>query len=140
MGKCFCVHGGQEQRNLGPSNFKFLCKPGNALYCIVYEQHGSKNHPGGIKDFHAENKGVKCYAVADNAPECLVFLLNVYMKHLLKYAFQNDVLYLRPKIKCPSDPDAPKFEEKCVGKNTFASMMKDITGEAGLSMKQITKP
>ena len=79
---------------------------------------------------------VKCYAVPDNAPGCLVFLLNIYMKHLPKYAFQNDVLYLRPKIKWPSDPDAPRFEEKCVGKNTFASMMKDISGEAGLSMKQ----
>ena len=55
VGKCFCVRGGQEQRNLGPSNFNFLCKPGNDPYCVVYEEHGSKIHPGGIKDFHAEN-------------------------------------------------------------------------------------
>ena len=53
------------------------------------------------------------------------------MKHLPKYAFENDVLYLWPKIKWPSDPDAPWFEEKPVGKNTLASMMKDMSGEAG---------
>ena len=41
VGKCFCVHGGQEQRNLGPSNFRFLCKPGNDLYFVVYEEHVS---------------------------------------------------------------------------------------------------
>ena len=51
VGKCFCVCGGQEQRNLGPSNFKFLCKPGIDPYCVVYEEHDSKNHQGGIKDF-----------------------------------------------------------------------------------------
>ena len=47
VGKCFCVRGGQEQRNLGPSNFRLLCKPGDDPHCVIYEEHGSKNHPGG---------------------------------------------------------------------------------------------
>ena len=57
------------------------------------------------------------------------------MKHLPKYAFENDVLYLQPKIKCPSNPDAPWFEEKPVGRNTLPSRMKDMSGEGGISMK-----
>ena len=47
VGKCFCIHAGQEQRNLGPLNFRFLSKLGNDPYCVVYEEHGSKNYPGG---------------------------------------------------------------------------------------------
>ena len=135
VGKCFCVRGGQEQRNLGPSNFRFLSKPGADPHCVVYEEHGSKNHPGGKKDFRAENKSVKCYAVPQNTPKCLVFLLNLYMKRLPTYAFENDLLYLRPKSKCPSDPDVPWYEEKPVGKNSLASMMKDVSAEAGISIK-----
>ena len=129
------MRGGQEQRNLGPSNFQFLSKPGSDPYCIVYEEHGSKNHPGGLKDFRVENKSVKCYAVPQNTPKCLVFLLNLYMKHLPKYALENDVLYLRPKLKCPADPDVPWYEEKPVGKNTLSSMMKNMSVEAGISSK-----
>ena len=57
------------------------------------------------------------------------------MKRLPKYAFENDLLYLRPKLKCPSDPDVPWYEEKSVGKNSLASLMKDMSAEAGISIK-----
>ena len=78
-----------------------------------------------------ENKRVKCYVIPENIPKCLVFLLNLYMKHLPKYAFENDVLYLQPKLKCPGDSDMLWYEEKPVGKNTLSSMMKDMGAEAG---------
>ena len=104
MGKCFCVRGGQEQRNLGPSNFSFVSETGGDPNRVIYTEHGSKNHPGVIKDFRAE---IKCYAVPENVPKCLVFLLHLYMKRLPKYASEKDVLYLRPEPKCPSDPDTP---------------------------------
>ena len=101
----FCVHGGQEQ---SPSNFRFLSKPGADPHCVVYEEHGSENHPGGIKGFFMQKISVKCYAVPQNTPKCLVFLLNLYMKRLPTYAFENDLHYLLPKLKCPSDPDVRK--------------------------------
>ena len=31
VGKCFCIRGGQEQRNLGPSNFRFMT---TVLCCV----------------------------------------------------------------------------------------------------------
>ena len=37
--------GGQEQRNLGPSNFHFVSKPGCNPHSVVYEEHASNNHP-----------------------------------------------------------------------------------------------
>ena len=64
------------------------------------------------KGLRAKNKSVKCYAVPENVPKYLVFLLNPYIEHLPKYAYDNDVLYLRPKFKCPSYPDALRYEEK----------------------------
>ena len=78
----------------GSIEFPILSKPGADPHCVVYEEHGSKNHLGGITDFRAENKSAKCYAVPQNTPKCLVFLLNLYMKRLPKYAFENDLLYL----------------------------------------------
>ena len=100
-----------------------------------YEEHGSKNHPGGIMDFRAENKSVQFYAVPQNTPKCLVFLLNLYLKRLPKYAFKNNLLYLRPKPKCPSDPDIPWYEDKPVGRNSLNFMMKDMSAEVGISSK-----
>ena len=52
IGKCFCIRGGQEQCLLciWPSNFQFLSKPCFDPHCVVYEEHGSKNQPGGIND------------------------------------------------------------------------------------------
>ena len=46
IGKCFCIRGGQEQRNLGPSNFKWSSKPGCDPHCVTYIEHGSKNRSG----------------------------------------------------------------------------------------------
>ena len=135
IGKCFCVRGGQEQRNLGPSHFRFLTNPGCDPHCVIYEEHGSKNHPGGLKDLRVDNKTVPCHAMPEQSPKRLVFLLNLYIKRLPKYAFVHDVLYLRPKPKCPADPDAPWYEEKPVGKNTHSTMMKGMSVECGIATK-----
>ena len=51
------------------------------------------------------------------------------------YAFEKDLLYLRPKIKYLSNVDAPWYEEKPVGRNSLGSMMKDMSTEAGIAAK-----
>ena len=48
IGKYFCIRGGQAQRSLGPSNFKWHSKPGDDPDCVTYIEHGSKNRSGGI--------------------------------------------------------------------------------------------
>ena len=88
---------------MGPSNFRFVSSPGSDPHCVFYEEHGPINHPGGLKDLRVENKSVPCYAVTENIPKYLVFILKLYMKRLPRYAFLEDILYLRPKEKCPAD-------------------------------------
>ena len=135
VGKCFCIRGGQEQRSLGPSNFKFSAKPNDDPYLVTYIEHGSKNRSGGVNQLRLENKEVPFYAIVENVPACVVFLLDMYLKMLPKFAFENDILYLRPKSSAPSNPDVPWYEEAPVGKNTLSTMVKDMCVEAGISKK-----
>ena len=43
IGKRFSIRGGQEQRNLGSSNFKWHSKAGDDPDCVTYIEHESKN-------------------------------------------------------------------------------------------------
>jgi len=51
VGKCFTIHGGQEQRALRPSNFKSIADSGDGHNCVIYIERGSKNRCGGLNDF-----------------------------------------------------------------------------------------
>ena len=44
IGKVCCLRGGEEQRNLKPSQFKHCTSPDK----YIYSEHGSKNHNGGF--------------------------------------------------------------------------------------------
>ena len=63
----------------------------------VYMEHGSKNRSGGLAQLNVANKQVAGYATPSNEPRCIVFLLDLYLSKLPKYAFDKDVFYLRPK-------------------------------------------
>ena len=64
----------------------------------------------------------------------VVFILNRYMKRLPRYAFIEDILYLRPKEKCPADPESSWYEERPLGKNTLSNMMKEMS-QGGIAKK-----
>ena len=85
VGKLFCIRGGEEQRKLGPSQFRRVRDPDH----YVYTEHDSKNRSGGLAQLKVENKSVPCYAVPDKVPQCLVFLLNNYFSRLPPYAFKR---------------------------------------------------
>jgi len=57
VGKVCCLHGGNEQRNLKPSQFSRLKDPDR----FVYTEHGSKNRNGGFFQLHVDNKIVEIY-------------------------------------------------------------------------------
>ena len=61
IGKRFCIQGGQKQRNLGPSNFKWRSKPGDDLNCVTYIEHESKNRSGGLIIFDLRTR--KCHVI-----------------------------------------------------------------------------
>ena len=120
-----------------PTAPKFLDKNDNRFnasdpHCVFYEEHGSRNHPGGLKDLRVENKSVPCFTVTENVSKCLVFILNLYMKRLPSYAFIED---FRPKEKCPADPESPWYEERPLGKNALSNMMKEMSQEGGIAKK-----
>ena len=129
IGKRFCVRGGEEQRNLGPSQFR------RDHNCYVYTEHGSKNRSGGLAQLNVENKCVPCYPVPESGERCAVFLLDKYPNKLPSYAFEKNVFYCRPKQFTPHDDKTPWFDCIPVGKNKLSSMVKDICKEAGVSQK-----
>ena len=127
IGKRFCIRGGEEQRKLGPSQFLRTENPD----CYTYVEHGSKNRNGGIGQVRQENKCVHCYSVPDKAPQCLVFLLDLYFSKLPKYAFEKDILYCRPKTKTPLE--GPWYDFSPVGRNKLGTMVKDMCQDAGIA-------
>ena len=131
VGKRFCIRGGEEQRQLRPSMFVRSSNPD----CYTYVEHGSKNHSGGLKQLSVENKTVPCVAVPENNPQCIVFLLDQYFRRLPKYAFEQDIFYLRPKSSVPASDSEPWYECVAVGKNSLATMVKRMCLDAGIEEK-----
>ena len=131
IGKRFCIRGGEEQRNLGPSNFVRSYNPD----CFTYVEHGSKNYNARAKDLRYENKEVPCPALPENRPKCLVYILNLYMAKLPMFAFQNDILYLRPKRTTPSAPGEPWYDNIAVEKNSLRTMVKDMFAKVDIAGK-----
>ena len=72
VGKAFCLRGGQEQRDLKPSQFIREYEPDR----YTYVENGSKNHQGGFGTKRQSNKVVTIYANPDAVPRCVVYLLD----------------------------------------------------------------
>ena len=74
VGKVFCLRGGQEQRDLKPSQFTRGYNPDS----YTYVENGSKNHKGHFGSSNqSENKVVTIYANPDvPPPKCLIYLLD----------------------------------------------------------------
>ena len=86
VGKVFCLRGGEDQRELKPSQLIRKSKPDR----YVYVETGSNNQTGGLKQLDAENKVVHVYAPPADGERCLVYLyfyLNNYRQLRLKKIF-----------------------------------------------------
>ena len=82
-----------------------------------------------------EKKCVPCYAVPENTPMCLVFLLDKYFDKLSLFAFENDVLYCRPKASTPTVDCVAWYEAAPVGKNKLGNMVKEMCIEGNVAVK-----
>ena len=56
---------------------------------------------------------------------------------LPKYAFEQDIFYLRPKSSITANESEPWYECIAVGKNSLASMVKQMCRDAGIEEKAI---
>ena len=79
IGKCFCLRGSQELRELKPSQFVRGYNPDS----YIYVENGSKNHKGTFGNSKDFNKVVTILATND-LPKCVVYLLDFYFKRLPK--------------------------------------------------------
>ena len=58
--------------------------------------------------------------------------MDFYQSKLPPFAFENSILYLRPKRTTPQAPNASWYDNVPVGTNTLQSMVKDMCVEAGI--------
>ena len=70
-GKCFCLRGGQEHRNLSLSQFECLFNPDR----YIYREKSSKNKQGGLKQLRIEHKVVTIMANKAVGNRCPVYSL-----------------------------------------------------------------
>ena len=131
-GKCFCLRGGQEHRDLGVSQLQRLYKPDR----YVYREKASKNRPGGIEQTRLDHKSVTIVANPRAGSRCHVFLLDKYIKKLPKGAIEKDLFYCKPLSIVPKDESSPWYCAVPVGKNILANIVKDMCSEAGLEGKK----
>ena len=128
-GKCFCLRGGQEHRELSLSQLERLEHPDR----YIYRENSSKNKQGGIRQIHVEHKVVTIVANSAVMEKCPVFLLDRYISKLPKEAKENDIFYCRPLQKIPQDSTQPWYSPSPVGRNMLQTMVREMCEEAGIS-------
>ena len=126
-GKCFCLRGGQEQRELKISQLERLHDPERYLY----RENSSKNRKGGLKELRLEHKSVVIVANPDVGVRCHVYLLDLYISKLPPEAVAKDLFYCRPLQFAPVDK--PWFIPVPIGRNLLAKMMSTMCEEAGIA-------
>ena len=85
----------------------------------VYTENVSKTNSGTFWQLSVPNKFVPVYSCPEAGEWCAVYLLNLYLGKLPQEAFVNDIFYLRPLEKTPSDPNTPWYSAVAVGKNSL---------------------
>ena len=75
---------------------------------------------------------VPCPAVPEDRPKCLVYFMDLYLSNLPPFAFDNNILYLRPKHTIPQAPNSPWYDNVAVGKNTLQTIVKDMCADADI--------
>lgn len=127
-GKCFCLRGGQEHRELRLSQLKRSTNPVK----YTYSENASKNRKGGVAQMRVEHKTVVSIADPEAGSRCHVYLLDKYMEKLPLQAIEKDIFYCRPLPTTPTDPTKPWFTAVPIGRNYLTKMVSNMFAEAGL--------
>ena len=129
VGKCFCLRGGQEHRDLCLKQLQRFYEPDR----YVYSEHSSKNRQGGFLQSKLEHKTVTIVANSAIGERCPVFLLDKYIK---KLPAKVDFFYCKPFPSVPAEPEKPWYYNIPVGRNTLSKMVQEMCAEAGISGKK----
>ena len=127
-GKCFCLRGGQEHRDLKLSQLK---KPDR----YIYIENSSKNRKGGLQELKLEHKTVPVMADPEAGVRCHVYLLDLYIRKLPSEAIMKDLFYCRPLQKTSSELQ-PWYSAVPIGRNMLNQMVALMCETAGISGKK----
>ncbi|XP_020915719.1 uncharacterized protein LOC110253182 [Exaiptasia diaphana] len=124
----WCRRGREGQRSLTKSSFTFETDPNNSRrFVTMTHDEASKNHPGGVVDIRSYEKLARMYetpSITDG--------YTALKTYLSKLNPSCDALYQYPKRNWQPN-DHVWFENRPLGVNKLANMMKDISREANLS-------
>ena len=127
-GKCFCLRGGQEHRNLALSQLQRKQNPDR----YIYTENSSKNKQGGLQQMRLDHKVVTVVSNPKLGEHCPVYILDKYISKLPEKAKNMDLFYCRACPKLPKNPEDPWFIATPVGKNTLSNMVREMCQEAGI--------
>ena len=102
-GKCFCLRGGQEHRDLSLSQLERAHNPNR----YIYHENASKNKQGGIRQMRLQHKVVNIVANPSVKEKCTVFLLDHYISKLPQEAKDKDLFYCCPVRNIPKVSTEP---------------------------------
>ena len=122
VGKACCLRGGEEQRNLKPSQYN------SDRY--TYTENGSKNRNGGFYQLQLDNKAVLISKNADAGDCCLISMLDLYLSKLPPVAKAKDIFYCKPLEKF--NKEGYWYSQQPRGKHFLSSMVKNMFEEAGI--------
>ena len=123
----FCRRGREGQRALTINSFKFVVDAAGRKFATMAHNESSKNHPGGVSDKPSNEKEARMYETADQFDGYKALKL-----YLEKVNPNCSSFFQYPKANFSPEEDV-WFEQRPLGVNTLANMMKKISEAAGLS-------
>ena len=98
----------------------------------MYTENLSKTNSSTFRQLSVPNKVVPVHSCPEAGEQCALYLLNLYLSKLPQEAFINDIFYLHPLEKTPSDSNTPWYSAVAVGKNTLEKRLSFICEQAGI--------
>ena len=126
FGLNYALRSGKEHRDLQPDMLTYE-EPTNARPYLQYNEFGSKNNAGGLKERRVTNKAVKIFTNYENKDRCVVSLYHKYMS-LRPPNAPNDIFYLQP-LRNPQ-PNC-WYKASPVGHNTLSATVRKLTACIG---------
>ena len=123
----FCRRGREGQRALTTNSFKFATDAAGRKFVTMAHDEAWKNHPGGVHDSSSNEKEARMYESAESNDGYKALKL-----YLEKINPKCSALFQYPKSNVRPE-DIVWFEQRPLGVNTLANMMKKISEVAGLS-------
>ena len=134
----YALRSGKEHCNLQPDMLTYE-EPTNARPYLQYNEFGSKNNAGGLKERRETNKAVKIFTNYENKDRCVVSLYHKYMS-LRPPNAPNDIFYFQP-LRNPQ-PNC-WYKASPVGNNILSATVRKLTaciGDSGGSRVVLRVP